>query len=293
MRRSMLFLPGNNPNMMINGADLGADSIILDLEDAVSPDEKDTARFLVRNAIADMGFAGVEITVRINSIDTAYWKQDLEAIVPLRPDLIMIPKSGTANDILTVDKYIEGIEERCGMERGAVRLIPLIETALGVENAYAIASACPRVAAIFLGGEDLTADLRCKRTKAGNEIDYARKRLVVAARAAGVDVYDTPFTDVNDDEGIIVDAEYAKSLGFTGKSAIAPRHVKAINAVFSPTMKDIEYAKMVFEAIRRGKEQGKGAVSLLGKMIDKPIVERARQTLEAAKALGLEVEIDE
>ncbi len=293
MRRSMLFLPGNNPNMMINGADLGADSIILDLEDAVSPDEKDTARFLVRNAIADMGFAGVEITVRINSIDTAYWKQDLEAIVPLHPDLIMIPKSGTANDILTVDKYIEGIEERCGMERGAVRLIPLIETALGVENAYAIASACPRVAAIFLGGEDLTADLRCKRTKAGNEIDYARKRLVVAARAAGVDVYDTPFTDVNDDEGIIVDAEYAKSLGFTGKSAIAPRHVKTINAVFSPTMKDIEYAKMVFEAIRRGKEQGKGAVSLLGKMIDKPIVERARQTLEAAKALGLEVEIDE
>ncbi len=293
MRRSMLFLPGNNPNMMINGADLGADSIILDLEDAVSPDEKDTARFLVRNAIADMGFAGVEITVRINSIDTAYWKQDLEAIVPLHPDLIMIPKSGTANDILTVDKYIEGIEERCGMERGAVRLIPLIETALGVENAYAIASACPRVAAIFLGGEDLTADLRCKRTKAGNEIDYARKRLVVAARAAGVDVYDTPFTDVNDDEGIVTDAEYAKSLGFTGKSAIAPRHVKAINSVFSPTMKDIEYAKMVFEAIRRGKEQGKGAVSLLGKMIDKPIVERARQTLEAAKALGLEVEIDE
>ena len=293
MRRSMLFLPGNNPNMMINGADLGADSIILDLEDAVSPDEKDTARFLVRNAIADMGFAGVEITVRINSIDTAYWKQDLEAIIPLRPDLIMIPKSGTANDILTVDKYIEGIEERCGMERGAVRLIPLIDTALGVENAYAIASACPRVAAIFLGGEDLTADLRCKRTKAGNEIDYARKRLVVAARAAGVDVYDTPFTDVNDDEGIVTDAEYAKSLGFTGKSAIAPRHVKAINSVFSPTMKDIEYAKMVFEAIRRGKEQGKGAVSLLGKMIDKPIVERARQTLEAAKALGLEVEIDE
>lgn len=293
MRRSMLFLPGNNPNMMINGADLGADSIILDLEDAVSPDEKDTARFLVRNAIADMGFAGVEITVRINSIDTAYWKQDLEAIVPLHPDLIMIPKSGTANDILTVDKYIEGIEERCGMEKGSVRLIPLIETALGVENAYAIASACPRVAAIFLGGEDLTADLRCKRTKAGNEIDYARKRLVVAARAAGVDVYDTPFTDVNDDEGIIVDAEYAKSLGFTGKSAIAPRHVKAINSVFSPTMKDIEYAKMVFEAIRRGKEQGKGAVSLLGKMIDKPIVERARQTLEAAKALGLAGEIDE
>ena len=137
-------------------------------------------------------------------------------------------------------------------------------------------------------GEDLTADLRCKRTKQGNEINYARTRLVCAARAAGVDVYDTPFTDVNDDEGIVRDAEYAKSLGFSGKSAIAPRHVRVINEVFSPSAKDIEYARLVFEAIRIGKEQGKGAVSLRGKMIDKPIVERARQTLEIAKQLGLD-----
>ena len=293
MRRSMLFLPGNTPNMIINGDSLGADSIILDLEDAVSPDEKDAARLLVKCAIQRMGFKGVEITVRINSIDTAYWKRDIDEIVPLHPDLIMPPKAGCAEDIITVDEYIAEVEKRCGMEVGTVKLIPLIETALGVENAFAIAKASPRVAAIFLGGEDLTADLRCKRTKAGNEIDYARKRLVVAARAAGVDVYDTPFTDVNDDEGIVTDAEYAKSLGFTGKSAIAPRHVRVINEVFSPTQKDIEYAKLVFEAIRKGKEQGKGAVSLFGKMIDKPIVERARQTLEAARALGLEVGNDE
>ena len=273
--------------MIINGDSLGADSIILDLEDAVSPDEKDSARLLVRSALKDMGFKGVEITVRINSIDTDYWKHDLDAIIPLRPHLIMPPKASCAEDIRTVDAYIAEVEQRNGIEVGTVKLIPLIETALGVENAYQIASACPRVAAIFLGGEDLTADLRCKRTKGGNEIDSARKRLVMAARAAGVDVYDTPFTDVNDDEGIEVDAEYAKSLGFTGKSAIAPRHVKVINAVFSPSEKDIEYAKLVFEAIRIGKEQGKGAVSLRGKMIDKPIVERARQTLAAAKQLGL------
>ncbi len=287
MRRSMLFLPGNTPNMIINGDSLGADSIILDLEDAVSPDEKDAARLLVRSAIKEMGFLGVEITVRINSIDTAYWKDDLEAIVPLKPDLIMPPKASSAEDMRTLDAYIAGIEQKCGMEVGTVKLIPLIETALGVERAFEIASACPRVTALFLGGEDLTADLRCKRTKAGNEIDYARKRLVCAARAAGVDVYDTPFTDVNDDEGIVKDAEYAKSLGFTGKSAIAPRHVRTINEVFSPTLADIEYAKLVFEAIRIGKLQGKGAVSLRGKMIDKPIVERARQTLEAAKQLGI------
>ena len=290
MRRSMLFLPGNTPNMIINGDALGADCIILDLEDAVSPDEKDSARLLVRSAMKRMGFSGVEITVRINSIDTDYWKDDLEAIVPLKPDFIMPPKSGCAEDIRAIDSYISGIETRCGMPSGTVRMIPLIETALGVENAFNIATASPRVAALFLGGEDLTADLRCKRTKQGNEINYARTRLVCAARAAGIDVYDTPFTDVNDDEGIIADAEYAKSLGFSGKAAIAPRHVRAINEVFSPSLKDIQYAKDVFEAIRIGKEQGKGAVSLRGKMIDKPRVERARQTLEMARQLGLEVE---
>lgn len=290
MRRSMLFLPGNTPNMIINGDALGADCIILDLEDAVSPDEKDSARLLVRSAMKNMGFRGVEITVRINSIDTEYWRDDLEAIIPLKPDFIMPPKSGCAEDIKKIDAYITGIEEKCGMDKGGVKLIPLIETALGVDNAFNIATASKRVAALFLGGEDLTADLRCKRTKSGNEINYARTRLVCAARAAGIDVYDTPFTDVNDDEGIIADAEYAKSLGFSGKAAIAPRHVRAINEVFSPSLKDIRYAQDVFEAIRLGKEQGKGAVSLRGKMIDKPIVERARQTLEAAKQLGLEVE---
>lgn len=261
----MLFLPGNTPNMIINGDALGADSIILDLEDAVSPDEKDSARLLVRSAMKNMGFAGCEITVRINSIDTDYWKDDLEAVIPLKPDLIMPPKASCAEDMRIIDEYIAGIERRCGMEVGTVKLIPLIETALGVENAFNIASACPRVAALFLGGEDLTADLRCKRTKQSNEINYARTRLVCAARAAGVDVYDTPFTDVNDDEGIVRDAEYAKSLGFSGKSAIAPRHVRVINEVFSPSAKDIEYARLVFEAIRIGKEQGKGAVCCAAK----------------------------
>ena len=282
MRRSMLFLPGNTPNIIVNGEILGADAVILDLEDAVAPAEKDSARILVRNAIKYMGFGKCEVIVRINAIDTPYWQHDLDAIIPVRPALIMPPKTSCAADVLAVDAYITQLEEKLGMEKGAVGLIPLIETALGVENAYQIASACNRVKAIFLGGEDLT-----KRTKEGHEIAYARSRMVVAARAAGVEVYDTPFTDVNDDEGIYVDAQYAKSLGFTGKSAISPRHVGAINEVFSPTLKDIEYAYEVMEAIRIGKEQGKGAVSLRGKMIDAPIVARAQQTIDAAVALGL------
>ena len=287
MRRSMLFLPGNTPNMLVNGPYLGADTLILDLEDAVAPSEKDAARLLVRSAIRDMDFRGCEIIVRINSIDTGFWQADIDAILPQGPDLILLPKSGSAQDILMADEYITRTEERLGMAPSTVRLMPLIETALGVENAFAIASASPRVAALFLGAEDLTADLRCQRTKEGREIEYARTRLVTAARAAGGDVYDTPFTDVNDDAGIRTDAAYAKALGFTGKASISPRHVEVINQVFSPTMKEIDYAYEVMDAIRLAKEQGRGAIALRGKMIDAPIVNRAQQTIAAARELGL------
>ena len=287
MRRSMLFLPGNTPNMLINGYCLGADAVIFDLEDAVSPSEKDSARILVRNTMRYMDFRGCEIIVRINSIDTPYWKRDLEEIMPWQPGLILLPKTGTAADALAADAYMTEIEERLGLPAGKVGLMPLIETALGVENAYAIASCCDRVRALFLGAEDLTADLRCKRTKEGREIEYARTRLVMAARAAGVEVYDTPFTDVNDDEGIWTDARYAKALGFSGKSSISPRHVNVINQVFSPSQADIDYAYEVMDTIARAKAQGKGAVALRGKMIDAPIVTRAEQTIAMAEELGL------
>jgi len=287
MRRSMLFLPGNNPNMLINGNCLGSDAVIFDLEDAVSPSEKDAARILVRNTMRYMDFRGCEIIVRINSIDTPYWQQDLAQILPYKPDLILLPKTGSADDVRAADGYITEVEQKLGMEPNTVGLMPLIETALGVENAFAIATAAERVQALFLGAEDLTADLQCKRTKEGREIEYARTRLVMAARAAGVEVYDTPFTDVNDDEGIRKDAAYAKALGFSGKASISPRHVGVINEVFSPSQADIDYAYEVMDAIALAKEQGKGAIALRGKMIDAPIVTRAEQTIAMAQALGL------
>ena len=287
MRRSMLFLPGNTPNMLINGNCLGADAVIFDLEDAVSPTEKDAARILVRNTIRYMDFRGCEIIVRINSIDTPFWKKDIDQILPQKPSLILLPKTGSAADVLEADAYISQVEAALGMEKNTVGLMPLIETAMGVENAFAIASATKRVKALFLGAEDLTADLQCKRTKEGREIEYARTRLVVAARAAGVQVYDTPFTDVNDDEGIVTDAQLAKALGFSGKASISPRHVEVINAVFSPTQKEIDYAYEVMEAIETAKAQGKGAIALHGKMIDAPIVARAQQTISMAEELGM------
>jgi len=210
----MLFLPGNNPNMLINAASLMADAVIFDLEDAVSPAEKDAARILVRNTMKYTDLSVCEVIVRINSVDTPYWKDDINVILPQKPSLILLPKTATARDVRIVSDYMSEVELREGMEIGTVGIMPLIETALGVENAFSIASE-ERVRALFLGGEDLTADLQCKRTKEGKEIEYARTRLVVAARAAGVDVYDTPFTDVNDDEGIVTDTAFAKSLGFS------------------------------------------------------------------------------
>ena len=162
------------------------------------------------------------------------------------------------------------------------RILALLETALGVENAYAIAAASPRMMGLFLGAEDLTADLRCRRTKESGEILYARGRLVCAARAAGIEVYDTPFTDVRDLEGLEVDAAFAKGLGFSGKACISPAHIATVNRVFSPSQAEIDYARDVFAAIEEAKRQGKGAISLRGKMIDAPIVQRARLVLEAA-----------
>ena len=287
MRRSMLFIPGNTPNLVVNSPYLGADAITFDLEDAVSPGEKDAARSLVRNTLRYLDLGGRETIVRINAIDTDYWQKDVEEMVAQGPDFLMLPKSSRPEDVRTVDEAITRAEERAGARR-RIRLMPLIETALGVENAYAIATASPRVAALFLGAEDLTADLRCQRTKEGREIEYARTRLVTAARAADIDVYDTPFTDVNDDEGAWRDAETARALGFTGKASISPRHIQAINTVFSPSQAEVDYAYEVMEAIRMAKEQGRGAIALRGKMIDAPIVARARRTLEMAREIGME-----
>mgnify|MGYP002611045008 CR=1 FL=1 len=227
MRRTMLFLPGNSPNMVLNGAVLGSDSIIFDLEDAVSPEQKDAARILVRNVLKHGNFEGCEVIVRINALDTPYWEDDVEAIVPLKPDMIMPTKVSGADYIKKLSAKMAEVEEKHGLPVGGIRLIPLLETTLGIENAYQIATADSRMEALYLGAEDLTADLRCKRTKKGDEIFYSRSRLVCAARAAGIEAYDTPFTAVDDLEGLEADAMFAKSLGFTGKAVISPRHVES------------------------------------------------------------------
>ena len=283
----MLFVPGNNPGMLLNADIYGADALILDLEDAVAPGEKDAARILVRGALTAYDYAGCEIIIRINPLGSGYTEEDIRAVVPLKPAMLMPTKVSSAKDIEIISAMVAEAERDHGMPEGTIGLLPLIETAIGVENAYGIATADPRVKAIFLGAEDLSSDLQAVRSKENIEIIYARGRMVMAARAAGVDVYDTPFTDTNDEEGLRLDAEHARALGFTGKAVISPRHVEAVNAAFTPTESEITYAREVLDVIEDGKKRGLGAVSLRGKMIDKPIVDRAERILAVARALGL------
>ncbi|MGL5437188.1 MAG: HpcH/HpaI aldolase/citrate lyase family protein [Lachnospiraceae bacterium] len=286
MLRSLLFLPGNNPNMLGNGDILGADGIIFDLEDAVAVDEKDAARILVRNCLRTVNRTGITTIIRINAPgDGTLWQEDLAELVTCQPDLILVPKVSRPEDVQAVSECLAALEREHDICEGQTGILALIETALGVEQAFLIAQADPRIQGIFLGAEDLTADLQCVRTSEGTEIFYARNRVVLAARAAGVAAIDTPFTDVNDEAGSRQDAVFAKSLGFSGKAAISPRHVKAINQVFSPTAEEIAYAYEVLEAIEQAEAQGKGAISLYGKMIDKPIVLRARQVLSMEQQL--------
>jgi citrate lyase subunit beta/citryl-CoA lyase len=286
LRRSMLFVPGNNPGMLQNAGILGADSVILDLEDAVSLSEKDAARILVRNAIKNINFYGTEVVVRINPLSTDFGREDVEEIARVKPDVILVPKA-TEDDMEEVDELLSKIERKQGIKLGSIKLMALVESAFGVENVYHIIKTSKRIVGVLLGGEDLTADLGIKRTKVGEEIFYARCKVATACRALRVDAIDTPFADMDDVEGFIKDIEMAKSIGMTGKAAINPRQIDLIHDVFAPTEEEIRYAQRIMEAQEQAKREGKGVFALDGKMVDAPIIARAQNTLNKAKLAGL------
>jgi citrate lyase subunit beta/citryl-CoA lyase len=286
LRRTMLFIPGNNPGMLQNAGILGADSIILCLEDAVSLGEKDAARILVRNAIKNVNFYNSEVVVRINPLSTDFGSEDVREIAEVLPHALMVPKA-TEEDIILVDEMLSKVEEEKGFEKGSIKIFPLIETAYGLENVYGITKASKRNTGVLLGAEDLTADLGIKRTKEGEEIFYARSKVAAACKALRVDAIDTPFTDLDDMESFIKDINKAKSLGMTGKAAINPRQIDTIHEVFAPTEDEIRYARRVMEATDTAKREGKGVFSLDGKMVDAPIIARAETILKKAKLAGL------
>jgi len=282
-----LYVPGNNPNMMADCMIYGADVILFDLEDSVPLQEKDAARYLVEYALRYLDFSNTEVAIRINGMDTPYWEEDIEKIIPEKPDMIRLPKAETKEQIKRLDEEISKIEEKSGIKVGNTKIMVSIESAKGLKNAYDIATASIRLQAIAIGGEDFTADLGVKKTREGNELLVARGVLVLAAKAAKVDVIDSVFSDVNDEEGFRMETEKAKAMGFTGKSVINPRQIPIVHDVFKPTEEEIQEAIKITQVIEEAKKKGSGVISLNGKMVDKPIVEKAERVLELAKALGL------
>jgi len=288
LRRTMMFIPASNPGMLRDANIYGADSIMFDLEDSISLKEKDTSRFLLYNAIKTFDYGDTETVVRINSLNMG-GVDDIFALVKAGIDVIRLPKTEDANDVLDAEEVIEKAERKCGREIGSTRMMAAIEGPKGVLNAYSIAVASKRLIGIALGSEDYVTAMKTRRYADRNseEIFFARSMIVHAARAAGIAAVDTVFADVNDAETLRKETEFIKQLGFDGKSVINPRQIPIVNSVFTPTEKEINNAKNVIYAIEEAESKGSGVIAFNGKMIDKPIVERAERVLMLATAVGL------
>lgn len=285
LRRTMMFVPGNNPGMLINAGIYGADTIIFDLEDSVALSEKDAARHLVYNAMKFINYS-CEVAVRINHISTPFGYKDLETILAVKPDLIRLPKAETAADIEEIDEIITAAEIKHGFLPGSIKMMAAIETAKGIRNAYSIATASSRMVALAIGGEDYLADLQTSRTKDGKEFFAGRGQLILAAREAGIHAIDTVFGDVNNEEDFIAETRRIKEMGFDGKSVVNPRQINIVHEIYTPTEKEIDYAQRVIAAYEESLARKSGVVSLNGKMIDIPVVKRAQRTLAYANAVG-------
>jgi citrate lyase subunit beta / citryl-CoA lyase len=284
IRRSRLYVPGSEPKYFINAALHGADGIILDLEDSVHPSEKDAARLLVRNALRGVDFLECERMVRINQLPRGL--EDLDEIVPESPDLMLIPKVESPHQIIEVSARIAKINADYGITR-PVWLMPILESALGIENAFAIAKASDQIVAVTIGLEDYTADLGVVKTSSGSESLYARQRVVNAAHAAGLQAIDSVFGDVGDMEGLRFWALNSRALGFEGMGCVHPTQIAVIHEAFAPTPSEIERARKIVAAYNDAQQQGLGVVSLGSKMIDPPVVQRALKLIARARSMGL------
>lgn len=284
LRRSRLYLPGSEPKYYINAALHGPDAVILDLEDSVHRDEKDAARLLVRNTLRTVDFGSCERMVRINQLPLGL--EDLAEIISESPDLILIPKVEDPQQVAEVDRMIGEMKSRHGIIR-PIWIMPILESALGIENAFAIATSCENVVALTIGLEDYTADLGVAKTPEGRESAYARACVVNAARAAGVQAIDSVFSDVGDMDALRHWGQASRAMGFEGMGCIHPGQVRVVHEAFAPSAVEIEKAQKIVAAFEDAQQKGLAVVSLGSKMIDPPVVQRALKLVERAKAMGV------
>jgi citrate lyase subunit beta/citryl-CoA lyase len=285
--RSLLFTPGNRPQMMEKACGGGADGIILDLEDSVPLSEKETARPMVAEALEK--FTGRNLFVRVNGMGTGLTEGDLEATMSASLSGIILPKAESAEEMRKLDGLMERIERERGLTVGQVEIIPLIESARGVHAVYEILTAAARVSSLCFGSAeegDLVADLGCIWNPEGTSLLYARSKVLLEARAAGIEFpLDGVYMNLVDAEGLVREAKLARTLGYTGKTVIHPRQVEPVNTVFTPAKEEVVYATEVIEAFKEAEAKGSAAISLRGKMIDYAIVVRAKRVLALAEAI--------
>lgn len=281
--RSLLSVPGNRTGMLEKARDLPADALHLDLEDAVPPGEKETARQILAKLLPGYARRGQLVTVRVNPLDTGLTAGDLDAV--MSPDLygISLPKPESPEDVLAVDRMITEREALAGLRPGQIRLLVWIETPRAVLRAYEIASASQRIAAIILGADDFTREMAIQRTKQGAELDFARWMVALAARASGVLGLDTGYPDFRDEEGLISEAAHARQMGFDGKFLIHPSQIGPVNQIFRPSEEEVQQAGRVSEAFAEAVSRGEATTSLDDSLIDTAIARRAQQVLEKAR----------
>ena len=284
LRRSMLFVPGSNAAMISNTFIYKPDSIMFDLEDAVALKEKDSARILVAHALQHPLYQEIETVVRVNPLDSEFGLNDLNAVVRAGVDVVRMPKTETAQDVVDMDLAITEIEKACGREVGSTKMLAAIESPLGITQANQIATASKRLIGIALGAEDYVRNLKTERSPEGIELLFARCSILQAARSAGIQAFDTVYSNANNEEGFLKEAALIKQLGFDGKSLVNPRQIELLHNLFAPTQKDVDQAEKIIAAAEEAERNGLGVVSLNGKMIDAPIIDRARLVLERAKS---------
>lgn len=287
LRRTMLYIPGSSDKMIQKSIGLEADSLIIDLEDAVAPAQKDAARATVAEALKNIDFGEKEKNVRINALGTPYGKEDIKAIVKARPHGIVIPKVNMADDVIAVEVLVKEAEREAGIKEGSTNLHAMIESPKSIVNIDSIALSSKRLKALLFGAADYTKEMTGRITLERLEAVYPLSRIVIAARVAGIDAIDSPFFNIKDEEGLVKHTQFVVNLGFAGKSCIHPAQIGPVNKLFSPTENEIERAKKIIDAYEIAKQQGKGAIEVDGELIEQLHVDSAKRVLAKAQKAGL------
>lgn len=287
LRRTMIFLSAQKPGLIKDPLIYGADSLMLDLEDAVAENQKDAARFSLYHALKTVDYGDTEVIVRINGLDTPHWREDVRVCVAAGADGVRIAKCESAGDVIAVEKAVEAAEEEFRKEKGRTLLMAALESPKGILNAQEIAAASGRMFGIAISGGDLRRTMQVSPVRGGIELNTARGLVVLAARAAGVQCFDTVFTDLNDEEGFRAEVLLDKQMGFDGKSLVNPRQIAAVHEIYAPSEKEIMAAEKIVRAVRENAAKGVGVFTVDGKMIDIAFLPGAERTIALAKACGM------